>query len=535
MFSKFHLRVTPLSFCVFLVLSISSACTENPIVPDAEQGGATTNAPVPLLAFSATPLNDMGEGSDYLGYEGGLYPGISSNPPSVHETEGISRGNSVAPLDAFGNPDPSGKYVMISIGMSNTTQEFCSKAGIPPCDPGSFMDKAVNDPDVNQESLVIVNGAKGGQSAEEWLDPSKLNSILRRLDNAGVTEAQVQVAWVKVANRAPTLALPDPAADAFVLEGRMAQIARNLYDRYPNLQQVFFSSRLFAGYAATTLNPEPYAYESGFAVKWLVEAQIDQMETGIVDAESGDLHYATAAPWLAWGPYMWADGLNPRSDGLIWESTDFESDGTHPSAAGVEKVGTALLEFFKSSPFTACWFVTGGICETSTTNAPPTSAFTWTATDLSVQFTDGSMDADGQIVSWAWDFGDGSTSTEQSPLHVYTAAGDYTVSLTVTDDLGLSQQSMHTITVDSGGNPPSITLTSTPIVKNDQRRIRLVWSDATGVNVDVLLDGVVETTTPNDGRYTLRLSDTTMGDTFVTQICEEGSTTECSAEVTVQF
>ena len=48
--------------------------------------------------------------------------------------------------------------------------------------------------------------------------------------------------------------------------------------------------------------------------------------------------------------------------------------------------------------------------------------------DLSVQFTDGSS---GPIDSWMWDFGDGSTSTEQSPQHVYTSAGTYSITLTV--------------------------------------------------------------------------------------------------------
>ena len=48
--------------------------------------------------------------------------------------------------------------------------------------------------------------------------------------------------------------------------------------------------------------------------------------------------------------------------------------------------------------------------------------------DLEVQFTDSST---GPITSWSWDFGDGSSSTEQNPLHVYSEAGSYSVTLTV--------------------------------------------------------------------------------------------------------
>ena len=47
--------------------------------------------------------------------------------------------------------------------------------------------------------------------------------------------------------------------------------------------------------------------------------------------------------------------------------------------------------------------------------------------NASVTFTDTSL---GNPKAWSWDFGDGSGSTEQNPIHVYTAAGTYTVSLT---------------------------------------------------------------------------------------------------------
>ena len=54
----------------------------------------------------------------------------------------------------------------------------------------------------------------------------------------------------------------------------------------------------------------------------------------------------------------------------------------------------------------------------------------------SVAFTDLSFDQDGQIAQWAWDFGNGSSSEEQSPITEYSAAGEYTVTLSVWDNQG---------------------------------------------------------------------------------------------------
>src|SRR5262249_14498259 len=90
-------------------------------------------------------------------------------------------------------------------------------------------------------------------------------------------------------------------------------------------------------------------------------AQIDQMRNGgvIVDSRAGDLNYSTGAPWIAWGPYLWANGATPRFDGLYWLQSDLVSDGTHPSQSGQRKVGTQLLYFFKTAPTPRNWFLTG--------------------------------------------------------------------------------------------------------------------------------------------------------------------------------
>ncbi|MFC3032116.1 collagenase [Pseudoalteromonas fenneropenaei] len=61
----------------------------------------------------------------------------------------------------------------------------------------------------------------------------------------------------------------------------------------------------------------------------------------------------------------------------------------------------------------------------------------------------GSADADGSIVSYVWDFGDGSQSNQASPSHSYTSAGSYTVTLTVTDNQGLATQASTNVTVNA--------------------------------------------------------------------------------------
>lgn len=55
-----------------------------------------------------------------------------------------------------------------------------------------------------------------------------------------------------------------------------------------------------------------------------------------------------------------------------------------------------------------------------------------------VNFTDQSSDTDGEISSWLWNFGDGTTATEQKPIHAYQKSGTYAVNLIVTDNDQLS-------------------------------------------------------------------------------------------------
>ena len=63
-------------------------------------------------------------------------------------------------------------------------------------------------------------------------------------------------------------------------------------------------------------------------------------------------------PWLAWGPYLWTDGLKGRKqDDVVWKREDVGQDGTHPSNTGREKVARMLLEFLKKDATARPWFL----------------------------------------------------------------------------------------------------------------------------------------------------------------------------------
>jgi len=81
-------------------------------------------------------------------------------------------------------------------------------------------------------------------------------------------------------------------------------------------------------------------------------------------------------------------------------------------------------------------------------NNPPASDFSYaTMWRKTVRFTDRSTDSDGTIVSWFWNFGDGKTRTRKNPWHRYRKIGNYSVTLTVTDDGGVSKSTSKTVFV----------------------------------------------------------------------------------------
>jgi len=297
------------------------------------------------------PLIDLGAGS-YKGAQGGLYPGGSNQRPTDHNAAGVSIAEALSPLDTLGIADPAhGRIVLISIGMSNGVIEF-----------DAFVPLAMSDPTRNPR-LAVINCAEGGQSADRIRYPTAAywDFVATQLRGHGSSLLQVQAVWLKEANASPTGGFP---ASAESLTANLGTIVQIIHQKLPNVRLCYFTSRIYAGYATTALNPEPYAYESGFAVKALIAAQIAGVDSLNYDPARGPVR----SPWLAWGPYLWADGRRARSDALTWACSEFQSDGTHPDAAGASVVADSLLAFFEKDETTAPWF------ESSTLSVPTQGA-----------------------------------------------------------------------------------------------------------------------------------------------------------------
>jgi hypothetical protein len=291
-----------------------------------------------LKSTGLKPLTEMTATDKYKGEDGGLYGGGNNVPPKPHQALAEAALKKISPLDAQGKPSKDGKIVFISLGMSNTAGEFAM-----------FKELADHDPQKSPD-VHVVNCAIGGAGVSSWAKRSGTwQKVAERLKEANASPEQVQVAWIKHAEPGPS---PDTAPLQYakkVKEDIAASLAITR-STFPNLRVAYLSSRIYGGYniaGIRRVNPEPFAYETGFSVRWVILDQIYQEKTGKVEG-----------PILLWGQYLWADGVTPlKSDHLTWERKDLGEDGVHPSKIGGQKVANMLLEFFKNDPGAKTWFV----------------------------------------------------------------------------------------------------------------------------------------------------------------------------------
>ena len=404
-----------------IIVASVCTCSLSQIAAAGGVAAGTTTGQVPL---------DELAGGLYLGETGGLYPGGSNEIPPAHFAAGQALAQQVQPLDANGNPSASGKIGVVCLGMSNSSFIF-----------SSMIELLVGQ---TASNVVIVQAAKGGYDLGKWQDPANViwPTAVAAVNAAGITPAQVQVVLQthSMANSIyPPQGWPMTPKDVQAFcENTMRNV--DLPANFPNAKLCFWSSREYAGHATTMNNPEPYAYQSGFAVKWMIEKQIAGDPTLNFDPANG----AMQCPWMAWGPYVWGDGLVPREDGMFWEIRDFNADGVHPSVRGRTKAGAAWARFLLTDPLTAPWLRAGG-------NRPPMVKVIGPTTNLIVEaggrvaIEAHAEDVDGTIARV--DFMQGNTLLGSDTTAPYSflwtgfAVGDYTVKAVAVDDLGASTTS----------------------------------------------------------------------------------------------
>ncbi|MGQ9476932.1 MAG: PKD domain-containing protein [Candidatus Bipolaricaulia bacterium] len=171
-------------------------------------------------------------------------------------------------------------------------------------------------------------------------------------------------------------------------------------------------------------------------------------------------------------------------------------------------------------------------------NRPPKAAFSFTperpTVEDPVQFIDESTDPDGEIVAWAWAFGDGATSALRNPSHQYAEPGSYTVTLTVTDDDGADATATAELIVAPKNLPPVADFNYSPLEPTTQDEVQFIdqSSDPDGEIVSWLWDfgdgATAEVQSPSHkyakaGTYKVKL---TVAD-------DRGATDEAIEEITV--
>jgi len=307
---KYLFLIFSLLFLTFSLLFLSCNKQENKIQTLLQEPG--NNIKIPLI--------DMTAGETYYGFTGGLYSNGSNTMPLVLKQRYEAVKNIL------------GKNIFISIGMSNTNYKF-----------GKFIELYQS-----QSKAIMINCAIPGKAAESWSNSNNVvwTKTVSRVQKRGTID-DVQTAWIELADRVFEPYPVDPIPYITTLKNRIKSTITILKQKFPKIKIVYLSSRTYGGYAVGgSTNPEPFAYASGLACQQAILELIND----------------TNLPVVVWGVYFWADGLNPRSDGLIWNREDFGDDGMHPSGSppfptgfGTTKCAGLMYDFFKLEPWFSKW------------------------------------------------------------------------------------------------------------------------------------------------------------------------------------
>ncbi|MFM7069525.1 MAG: PKD domain-containing protein [Actinomycetes bacterium] len=179
-----------------------------------------------------------------------------------------------------------------------------------------------------------------------------------------------------------------------------------------------------------------------------------------------------ATPVSGKGPLVVAFSSAGSVDGdgaIAAYDLDFGDGTAHSTSAGTAHTYAAVGSYVATLTVTDDRGATNSATKiiNVTPNQAPTAVASGTPTagkePLTVAFSSaGSSDSDGSVASYSWNFGDGGTSTAPNPSHTYANPGDYTATLTVTDDNGDTGADTVAITVNANQKPTAIANATPP-------------------------------------------------------------------------
>lgn len=280
-------------------------------------------------SFGDIPLNDP-ESFTYNGINSGLYPWGNQLISNNYKTNYINTSKAIRPLNSSGLQAKDGKIAILGIGGSN---QFIVYNGI--------KNAWLNDVGFGKK-LVFINAGTGGKDLPDIIDPnaSYWSRIKKILDSNFVTASQIQIVFC----------IEDDFKNsdtsfqrAYSIRDQYINLLNTITIKYPNVKLIFIGDRGFNGYATLPKYNEPRGYLNGWAVKFLVEDYVN----GILPQY----------PFINWLEYYWANGAEPRWDGLTYLQSDFTApEYTHLTPEKANALGLVTHGKLKQDAGALYWY-----------------------------------------------------------------------------------------------------------------------------------------------------------------------------------
>lgn len=336
--------------------------------------------------------------------------------------------------------------------------------------------------DLNYDGRTFTVDAMGQTVSTRYPDgPAAITVALRVTDDKGAS--YVATTQVKVENVAPMVEAGGPYTGQV---GNPITLAGTAMD--PGLvDQMSLTYRWEFGDGSEgygSIVSHSYAQAGSYTMKLTVTDKDGAQGTDMAMAQVYPVNHPPAA--VISGPTnglvgetLSFSGVNSADrDGRIVRYVWDFGDGTAGSGVEVSHVYNAAGNYQVTLTVTDDGDLSGSATQTVqiselAPNLPPTAVTSGPASGLVEEMLSfsgsGSSDSDGNIVSYAWDFGDGTTGSGITVTHSYSAIGSYTVTLTVTDNGGLASQATHVVQINPS---PTAAIQATAAAQIDMHQVR---------------------------------------------------------------